>query len=174
MTRYSTGQEVELLKKYASGAKLGIVEIGLFDGETTKEYAKLTTVPIYGIDPIIPDSMESSILGNEKLIRDNMRFYRDFHFYKDYSYNVIRDFYKRFDLLWIDGSHVYEEVKQDFEEWNLMLEVGGYIIFHDSAPLPDGRFNGWPGPTQLVSELKEDSRLQYIETVETMTVFKKL
>ena len=35
------------------------------------------------------------------------------------------------DLLHIDGSHEYEEVKSDFEKWLPKVKKGGRILIHD-------------------------------------------
>ena len=48
-------------------------------------------------------------------------------------------------LLYIDASHEYLSVKQDFEFWSPLVATGGYIIF-DDVP-------SWDGPTKLVNEL---------------------
>lgn len=48
-------------------------------------------------------------------------------------------------LLFIDASHRYAAVREDFEYWSPMVATGGYIAFHD--------VNTWQGPTKLVSEL---------------------
>jgi predicted O-methyltransferase YrrM len=35
-------------------------------------------------------------------------------------------------LIFIDGSHEYEDVKNDFNLWWQKLEIGGIIMFHDT------------------------------------------
>ncbi|MBT3817695.1 MAG: class I SAM-dependent methyltransferase, partial [Candidatus Magasanikbacteria bacterium] len=40
---------------------------------------------------------------------------------------------KEIDVLFIDGDHSYEGVKQDFELYQDMVKSGGYIGFHDVA-----------------------------------------
>ena len=47
-------------------------------------------------------------------------------------------------LLWIDGSHEYEDVKKDFMMWERHLVVNGLIAFHDTF--------FWPGPKKVVDE----------------------
>ena len=176
MTRYSTQAEVDLLIKYAKQAKYGVVEIGVFDGETTKEYSKYSKVHIYGIDPMVEDSMPPHVIGNEASIKNNMAFHT-FTFYKDFSYNVVKDFNHKFDMIWIDGSHIYSDVKRDFEQWFEKIERGGYILFHDTAPVTSiqpSPFGGWPGPTLLANELKNDPRVEFIEIVSTISVFRKV
>lgn len=173
MARYSTDKEVFILKKYASFSNFGIVEIGVLDGETTREIATSSKVPIYGIDPIIPDSMDEKLIGNEKNILNNLSFYKDFIFYKDFSFNVVKNFKHKFDLIFIDGSHIYEDVKRDFIDWFPLLEREGFICFHDSAPIINS-FQGWPGPIKLVKELKDNNSMIFIEVIDTLSIFKKL
>ncbi|MBF05370.1 hypothetical protein CL644_01540 [bacterium] len=175
--RGTTDAERDLLQRYAKKAKAGIVEIGVLDGKTTKEMAEVACVPIYGIDPIIPDSMNRRLIGTEEKIVKNLAFYSDFHFFKDFSYNVAKDWHHQFDFIFIDGDHRYESVKKDFEDWYLLIDPGGYISFDDSAKvtsIPSAEFDGWPGCITLVNELKLDSRLRLIETVDSITVFQKI
>lgn len=174
-SRFSTDLEVKTLQKYAQLASLGIVEIGVLDGKTTREIALVSKVPIYGIDPIIPDSMNKRLIGHESLIKENMRFYKDFVFIKDYSFNVSKNWNKPFDFIFIDGDHEYGAVKQDFEEWFRLIVSGGFIAFHDSAPVTSipGAFEGWAGPIRLVKELKEHPGLEFLETQDSLSVFRK-
>lgn len=44
------------------------------------------------------------------------------------------------DLLWIDGDHSYEGVKQDFEMYGGLVRAGGIVAFHDVRPS-----DRWPG-----------------------------
>lgn len=173
--RFTTDSETRGLKKYASAAKFGIVEIGVLDGLTTREMALVSSAPIYGIDPIIPDSMNKRLLGSEEKIRQNMSFYPKFRLFKDYSFNVVKAWANKFDFIFIDGDHNYEAVRQDFEQWLPLLESGGFVGFHDSAPVTSlpSDFPGWPGPVRLVSELKADPRLEFVETIDSLSVFKK-
>ena len=174
--RYTTDAEIVVLKKYASQSKVGIIEIGVLDGKTTKQMGKVANVPIYGIDPLVPDSGNRRLIGLEKHIINNMDFYSRFIFFKDYSYNIVENWQYKFDFIFIDGDHRYKSVRKDFIDWFLLLESNGIIAFHDSAPVMSmpGSFEGWPGPTKLVSELKKDRNLKYIETIDTLTIFKKL
>lgn len=174
--RWTTDTEKDLLQKYASRATLGIVEIGILDGGTTKEIAQVAQVPIYGIDPLIPDSMNKKLIGTEDKIRRNLSFYPQFTFYKDFSYNLARDWNHPFDFIFIDGDHTYSAVKQDLEDWLPLIADHGYIGFHDSAPVTvDGKvvFEGWPDCVQYVAELKKDSRLKFIEVGDSLSVFQK-
>ena len=62
---------------------------------------------------------------------------------------------KRLDLLFIDGDHTYEGVKQDFEMYSPLAADGAAIVFHDILE--------HPAPTEcdvrrLWNEVKDDYR----------------
>ena len=180
MARYTTEEEVKLLCRYANISKFGIVEIGVLDGETTLEMSKNCECPIYGIDPIIPDSMDSNLIGSKERILSNMENYHSFTLYDDYSFNVIKGFKEKFDFIFIDGDHNYDSVKKDFIEWFPLLEKGGYVAFHDSGPVTsiEADFKGWDGCIRIVGEIKEkfyfENQIEWVENVDTINVFKKL
>lgn len=179
MARYTTDAEVQLLKRYSNNAKVGIVEIGVLDGETTKAFSIDSIAPIYGIDPIISDSMNSDLIGSEEKILSNMSHYKDFTLYKDYSFNVVKDWTNKFDFIFIDGDHIYDAVKQDYNDWFNLLEVDGYLSFHDSGDVTSIKadFKGWPGCIQLVNELKEGihgDNIVWVEKMDTINVFRKI
>lgn len=157
----------------AKQCKYGIVELGILYGETTGRLCHANkTVHVYGIDPLIPDSMNPILVGNIQRIRDNTNGCGNFTFIKDYSYNVVTKWDKRFDYLFIDASHIYEDVLRDFEDWLPLLEPNGIVSLHDSACDRGGPHN-WPGPSKLAKELFTDSRVQYIKTVYSLTIFMK-
>jgi predicted O-methyltransferase YrrM len=49
-------------------------------------------------------------------------------------------------LIFIDGSHSYESVLNDYKIWSKHLIVGGYLLFHDIFPDP---FQGGQAPYQV-------------------------
>jgi len=166
-------QEKEKHAEIAKQAKLGILEIGILNGETSKVLASSNPrVPVYGIDPIIIDSMSNSMIGNREKIEENTGGLTNFHFVKDYSYNVSPKWNKPLDYIFIDGDHLYDAVKQDFEEWFPKLEAGGIISFHDST-MNRGGLNYWAGPSKLADELIFDDRLEFLESIGRLTIFKK-
>jgi len=54
-------------------------------------------------------------------------------------------FNKKIRLLFIDGSHSYEDVKKDFGAWGQKVSDGGVIIFHDAL--------AWPGVVKFIKEV---------------------
>lgn len=64
----------------------------------------------------------------------------------------------KWDCIYIDGSHDYEIVKQDFYNTFPALKVGGILVFDDSSLNLDagsfsGQFRGHPGPSEVVDKL---------------------
>jgi hypothetical protein len=55
------------------------------------------------------------------------------------------------DLLHIDGTHTYDEVKNDFESWLPKLTSHGVILFHDVA-VRDGGFGVWKVWEEIIGE----------------------
>ncbi len=152
---------------------MGVVEIGILNGDTTKILAQANpAIPVYGIDPLIPDSMNPDLIGSEENIAKNMQGLKNFYFIKDFSYNVIKNWDKAFDYLLIDGSHIYEDVRKDFEDWFPKLAPGGLVSFHDST-MNRGGEPYWEGPSKCADELIYDPRVDLVGSVARLTIFRK-
>jgi hypothetical protein len=143
----------ELNKRF--GVDLNGIEIGVLNGETSAHLLKIGHfIRLVGIDPIIPDSMESSLVGSEQIINQNTDF-AEFRwgFIKDFSYNV-SDMFENDSLhfIFIDGDHTYEAVKKDYELYSHKVKKGGLIFFHDSR-MNRGGANFHIGSSKFVDEL---------------------
>lgn len=62
------------------------------------------------------------------------------------SLEGIKEVPGRIGLIFIDGTHEYESLKQEFNAWLPKVEIGGTIAFHDSFG------SGVPGVRRLVHE----------------------
>lgn len=90
-------------------------------------------------------------------------------------------------LLWIDGNHRYEYVKEDFLLWKKHLKVGGIIAFHDSfpskkiiratgkPPLPTSDLRFSAGPRKVIREfIMHSKEFKIIKIVDSITCIRKL
>ncbi len=68
-------------------------------------------------------------------------------------------------LLWIDGSHEYEDVKKDFVLWNKYVIEGGVVAFHDTF--------FWSGPKRVVDEFLFRGNFRNIRFVDDVTYGEK-
>lgn len=64
----------------------------------------------------------------------------------------------KYDIIFIDGDHSYEGVKQDCVNSLPLLNDGGYLIFHDIAS------TACPGVVQLWKDIKHDQCLEFINS----------
>ena len=69
-------------------------------------------------------------------------------------------------LLFIDGDHSYEAVRQDFVLWSPFVAAHGLICFHD--------VNSWPGVTRFYEELmRSTTAYREVGTVLSLKVIEK-
>ena len=72
-------------------------------------------------------------------------------------------------LLWIDGNHDYEYVKEDYELWEPYLVKGGILAFHDATSI-----STWPGPKKLVEELAKSDKFEPFQYLHGIAWTRKL
>jgi len=67
---------------------------------------------------------------------------------------------RRIGLLWIDGSHEYEDVKYDLILWKKYLSCNGIVALHDCDK---------PGPARVIEECFASSdEFKIIESTDTI------
>jgi predicted O-methyltransferase YrrM len=140
-----TKREKRLLWDLASTVASGvIVEIGSFEGYSTiilaKAAGKGNVDEVYAIDPHTGRSCEvdgedSPYEGDTwPRFNENIRRAGVSHVVRGLklkSEEAVEGWEKSIGLLWIDGSHRYEDVKKDFLLWRRHLVAGGVVVFHD-------------------------------------------
>ena len=169
-----------------------ILEIGVYRGQTLSLFSLLSEKlslksEIHGISPFTSAADEVS----EYL--DSINYYEDVKINFNYfglsspflhigfsteqeMIKVIQT--KHWDLIYIDGNHDYEVVKQDFHICSKQLKVGGLIVLDDASLYTDFKppinsSAGHPGPSKIASEI-EVNFFKEILSVGHNRVFKKL
>ena len=188
---YLHRHEVPFLSKMVAQAKETIVEIGCaFGGSTT---VLLLNAPlkskVFSIDPFVKDS-QGVFQANESVCRRSVKTalskMNKLHALKGWtlmsktSQEAEKSWERQIDLLFIDGSHKYEDVKNDFEIWSRHVAPEGKIILHDSRKdniekdPEDKKFSrGWAGPTRLTNEISSGDEFEIVEICYSMTVFRR-
>jgi len=152
------------------------VEIGVLNGETSGFFLnEFSNVTLIGIDPIIPDSMEASLIGNLEIIKENVK--ANLHrwtFHHDYSFNVVNQFDDgSVDFIFIDGDHTYQAVEQDYSLYFPKIKSNGLIFLHDSRMFRGGA-NFHVGSSQFADFIiANDSRIELIGEAFSLTCFRK-
>lgn len=163
--------EAALLYKLASEVPSGgtIVEIGSYQGRSTvclglgakDAHAEFYTID--GHEDYIVDGTHYGMHDHAALLKNLVDFnvadvtrIIDMQSYgAGYGYAT--------DLLWIDGSHDYNDVKWDFDHYSRCVIAGGKVLLHDTAGYH-------PGVTQALSEILAEGRWVVSEKVDAITV----
>lgn len=155
---------LEVLKgKLPSGS--WCVEIGVFNGDfsqmilDTLNPKGLTLIDPFGTKSEVeysqyglqlnhlPTAYSSRKNYENVLLRFGNKLGNVVHTYQMFSYDAVTHFLdESFDFIYIDASHLYEDVKRDLEDWLHKLKPSGYMCGHDYVNL-----NGF-GVIQAVNE----------------------
>ena len=153
------GDEIELFRVHLAGMVGRGVEIGCLDGFSTAHILEFSRLHLTSIDPIVPDSMESSLVGDPARLMANLAPYgARSTFIRDFSQNVARDPAHALlrstplDFLFIDGDHTYDAVLGDYTDWSPLLKVGGLLAIHDSRMSRKGGAKFHVGPSKVAAE----------------------
>jgi predicted O-methyltransferase YrrM len=115
-----------------------VVDLGVDWGYSTFCFALPRIGHVYGIDNFVGDEYVGTDdtrmkynfveMKREKLhLKDNLTFIEG-----QFS-EVAKTWDKKIDILHIDGSHKYEDIKEDFETWIEFLTDDGVILLHDTC-----------------------------------------
>ena len=148
------------------GTGIKVAEIGVLKGKFAKEMiSSLAPSEYIGIDPykqyfdkpaveyFRPNAIEKIYNKTNKLIEG-----LGHKLYRMSSKNAAPLFYQNyFDLVYIDGDHRYEEVKQDIELWYDKIKYGGILAGHDYVKRP----KSWQyGVIKAVDEFVQKKELE--------------
>jgi predicted O-methyltransferase YrrM len=179
--------EVKFISRIAGRARNVIVEIGsAFGGSSTVFLLnKNQDTKLYSIDPFVKDSKggfeadkKSCNFAVEAALKskNKSQAIHDWKLIDDYSFNVVKNWHKKIDILFIDGSHFYNDVRSDFEQWARFVNKDGIILFHDSqkdnfqTDKKDKIFSrGWAGPTKLVKDLEDSNDIEIVDKCYSIT-----
>lgn len=150
------------------------VEIGVYRGQTISLVSLLASInnndiEIYGLSPFNNAGDNVSNYISIDFLEDTLINFKYFdlrppHLIKQYSTDKeAHEFMKKskWDCIYIDGSHDYDIVKQDWEIASSSIKVGGIIVFDDSSLYlnysnPYMSFKGHVGPSKFVEDLKSN------------------
>jgi len=114
-------------------SNLRILEIGSFEGYSVNIFNKIFTQPeIYCVDPWIPYSEHPNLDFNQiEKNFDANTVNLNVKKFKMFSSNFFKNNNKNFDLIYIDGSHMSDDVFFDAMESFKILNKNGILFFDD-------------------------------------------
>lgn len=165
-------EETYLLERYASQAHI-IVEIGTYYGRST--YVLATGAKQNGGYVTTIDAYKPHEIGEMKVTEDIPKAVNAMLKRLDLSdvvtaviddgVNVAKTWSVPIDLLFIDGSHEYKDVKSDFKAWS--KHVDGLIAFHDYT-------DNWPGVQKFIDELIAAGEWEIADRADATVVIKRV
>jgi hypothetical protein len=158
------------------------LEIGVFRGQTLALIQTLNpTAKIYGVTPLdsTDGHWESDYAADIKLIHDTFNLKQP-NIIKGLSTDneIIQQamVLPPFDIVYIDGGHTYDVVKQDIQNYSYMVKQGGYLVIDDCChkyQIPHGMFAGIESVSKAVDEWNQEGFKELFSVVH-IRVFKKL
>jgi len=159
-----------------------IVEIGSFKGKSTTWMAAALKLrksqdKIVSIDPhinthephVVPEYHEKTSYESFVLNLSQLGLFDYVQPIRDFSKNAADRWDDKISLLFIDGSHRYQDVLDDLNSWEKWVNKHGIIIMHDTDPAGKHR----EVIKAVVEYRKKNKHLKKIFELKNMTVFEK-
>jgi predicted O-methyltransferase YrrM len=132
-----------------------ILEIGTYDGEFTAILARLfpeaeiTTVDLPESDPILRTTYNRAEDADYRRFvakRDANLASTNIRFLQVNSAFLLDRLHEPFDLIWVDGGHLYPEVAWDIATAHHLCRDGALLLCDDVIPAPDGPSDAYVSP----------------------------
>lgn len=112
--------------------KINYLEIGCYAGGSAILMLLRPNTKVVSVDLGVPVSKQT-VLEN---VANNNPLENEFHYIQGDSSDVavidqVKDLMQSVDILFIDGDHRYQSVKNDFENYSGLVASGGYVVFDD-------------------------------------------
>lgn len=152
------------------------LEIGVYRGRQISQVSMLAkninkSCSIFGVTPLSNAGDKYSGYINIDYLKDIQKHFKllngninNLKIIKGYSQEekIIKDVsrYGKYNMIFIDGSHNYNDVINDIKNYSNMLVLGGYLIMDDaSLYLKDsyGKFKGHPDVGRACKELLDNN-----------------
>lgn len=131
---------------------MSLIEIGAYTGESTsifcRHFASVVTVDPFldNYDPKDSACRHAPMSEVYAEFRKRMSKHENYRLIKKKSDEAIKDLSAaKFDVLYVDGMHQYEQVTRDILNFSDLIKVGGFIAGHDYC-------DGWSGVVKAVNE----------------------
>lgn len=171
-----------------------VLEIGVYRGQTLSLFEILSKElklksQVFGISPLTSDSDKVSKYAVLDYQQDIQKNFNEFNLPKPNLFKAFSTEKKaikfiesrKWDLIYIDGSHDYEVVIEDTKNSIKNLSDNGILILDDSSLYTDFDlelksvkiFKGHPGPSKVFESLLFDDRVEYLFGVGHNNIFIK-
>lgn len=153
---------VDHINQFSNTKEMHMIEIGSYAGESTQFFSK-NFKSVLSIDPHLnnydPNDATCHYLDFNEVYNIFYNRIKDINNIKhirkisDEAINDIKE--QKFDFIYIDGLHTYDQVKKDITNYKNVIKQNGFIGGHDYQP-------GWAGVVKAVDDIlgKPDKTFQ--------------
>jgi predicted O-methyltransferase YrrM len=141
---------IEYVNSKSPTKAMEMIEIGSYAGESSELFAQKFKNVIC-IDPYIDDYDVNDITCSfapmsevRKVFEERISIYNNISLIpllSDDAINTLEEG-KKFDLVYIDGMHTYDQIKKDITNYLPIINEGGFIAGHDFHPVYQGIIDG--------------------------------
>ncbi|SRR5258705_7916676 len=175
---FLSAAEADLLYALACEVPVGgtIVEIGSFQGKSTiclgLGAKQVPSVQVYSIDPHDNYEINEAVhygMQNHAALLNNLIDFEVADIVKVvtlHSTAVLDCWYGAIDLVWIDGSHDYNDVWLDLVGWGKHMTANGKMVIHDSS-------GHHPGVTRALTEFLSENEWQICQRVDATAILRR-
>lgn len=139
--KFSTIGLIDMIKYLGNTNEMTMIEIGAYIGESTTIFAE-NFKNVISIDPHLNYSeidvnayVDFNIVQDEYL--KNISKYNNITYINKTSDDALNDILGKVDFVYIDGAHIYEQVKKDIENYRKLVKQGGILGGHDYIDIKD-------------------------------------
>jgi predicted O-methyltransferase YrrM len=147
----------DIANTYPKDTNITYVEIGCYAGGSACLMLQRPNTNVISIDlgePIPKETVYSNV--NKLNIFNNSFNYLEGNSQTLEMVSKLNNITTEVDILFIDGSHAYQAVINDFTLYEGLVKKGGYIIFDDYRDV------GAPGTRVAVDEIVESNKERYV------------
>lgn len=140
---------IDYINSFSDTKEMEMIEIGSYAGESTELFSKHFK-NVIAIDPYIENYDPNDLTCTYAPLSEVRKAYEKrmrgvpnaslLPVTSDMAIQVLIEG-KKFDFVYIDGLHTYEQVKKDIENYLPIIKEGGFIGGHDYHPTYQGVIN---------------------------------
>jgi SAM-dependent methyltransferase len=162
-------------------AQVKFLEVGVFRGQTLAIVKLIKpNAKVFGITPLdsTDGHWESDYAKDIKIIHDQFNLKQP-TIIKGLSTDpeIIQQATSKYDIVYIDGGHTLDVVRQDLQNYSPMVKQGGYLVIDDCCnkyKIPHGMFPGIQSVSQAVDEWFPNEEFKELFSVVHIRVFEKI
>jgi predicted O-methyltransferase YrrM len=133
--KFSTTGLLDMINHIGNTKEMTMIEIGAYIGESTCIFAE-NFKSVISIDPHLNyQEIDANIYIDFNIVKEeylkNISKYDNVTYINKTSNDALSDIIKKVDLVYIDGAHIYEQVKNDILNYIKLVKSGGIVAGHD-------------------------------------------